>query len=391
MMRAFLIVMTLVSGIFSLLVLGLVLGAFRSPVSGSWAVAGSSVWAPFGPFLLLGVLLSLTLGLLARRHVSPRFGSVAALIAAMGIAGSAFILLRIGQAASDAGAAVDLPATLLPGRMDQPAPDSVETYRIVDETGLRAAIYRPPPEAEPAPVIVYIHGGGFMTGSFTETAADLRWFADQGWLVVSVEYRLFRPDRPTWDLAPEDVACALVWVSRNAARLGGDADRLALMGDSAGGNLAVNVGYAAGAGRAPAACGAEVPVPVAIATLYPALDPLSIYTDGFPIPGFEPRMLIEGYIGGPPDAYPGRIAAITSANFLTPAAPPTLVVLPEKDSLVVKEGTLDFAVAASNAGVDLTLVTIPFANHVFNQLAANSLGNQIARTIRQQFLSNRIR
>ena len=97
-------------------------------------------------------------------------------------------------------------------------------------------------------------------------------------------------------------------------------------------------------------------------------------------------MLIEGYIGGPPDAHPARIAAITSANFLTAAAPPTLIVLPENDSLVVKEGTLGIAVAAAKVGVDLTLVTLPFANHFFNQMAANPLGNQIARTIRQEFL-----
>ena len=391
MMRSALIIIALVAGLQALFVIGLVLGAFLDPASGRWAVIGSSVWAPFGPFLLLGALLSLAAGWLARRHASRRLGSAVALSAAIALAGSAVILFRIGQAASAAGASVDLPATLVLGAMDVPAPDTVETVRVVEATDLRAAIYRPPPSDAPAPVIVYIHGGGFMTGSFTETAADLRWFADQGWLVVSVEYRLFGPDRPTWNRAPEDVACALVWVSRNATRFGGDPERVAVMGDSAGGNLAVNLGYAAAAGRAPAACGPEVPVPVAIAALYPALDPLSIYADGFPIPGFEPRMLIEGYIGGPPEAYPDRIAAITSENFLTPAAPPTLIVLPEKDSLVVKAGTLGFAAAAAEAGVDLTLVTIPFANHVFNQIAANSLGNQIARTIRQNFLSQHAR
>ncbi len=391
MMRSALITITLISAIQALVVMGLVLGAFRAPTSGSWAVIGSTVWAPFGPFLLLGALLSLALGLLTRRHVSPRFGSAVALLAAIGTAGSAFILFRIGQAASAAGVSVDLPATLFLADMDVPQPDAVETFRVVEGADLRAAIYRPPASNAPLPVVVYIHGGGFMTGSFTETAADLRWFADQGWLVVSVEYRLFGPDRPTWNRAPEDVACALVWVSRNASRFGGDPKRIAVMGDSAGGNLAVNLGYAAAAGRAPAACGKDVAVPVAIAALYPALDPISIYENGFPIPGFEPRMLIEGYIGGPPDAYPRRIAAITSANFLTPAAPPTLIVLPENDSLVVKEGTLGFAVAAAKVGVDLTLVTLPFANHVFNQMAANSLGNQIARTIRQEFLSQHSR
>lgn len=81
---------------------------------------------------------------------------------------------------------------------------------------------------------------------------------------------------------------------------------------------------------------------------------------------------------------------MTSAAFLTPEAPPTLIVLPEKDSLVVASGTLRFVESAVRVGVDVSLVKIPFANHVFNQIAAGSLGNQIARTIRLNFPSRHI-
>lgn len=387
MIRPVLTLVTLSFAAIAFVVLGLVIGAFLDPTSSIWAVIGSSVWAPFGPLLLLAVLFALAVGLVARRRGLRRSGMAVLVFALPAVIGAIFILGRMAWAAIAGGASIDVAATLIPRPIDEPAPDVVETFGTVDGIDLRAAVYLPDPSPAPAPVIVYIHGGGFMTGSFTETAADLRWFADRGWLVFSVEYRLFTPGRPTWDRAPEDVACALVWSFRNAPRFGGDPARIALMGDSAGGNLAVNLGYAAAAGRAPAACGSAVPVPNAIAVLYPALDPLSIYEKGFPVPGFEPRMLIEGYIGGPPDAYPERVAAVTSARFLTPDAPPTLIVLPEKDSLVVAEGTLGFARAAAEVGVDLTLVTIPFANHVFNQIAAGSLGNQIARSIRLRFLA----
>ena len=102
-------------------------------------------------------------------------------------------------------------------------------------------------------------------------------------------------------------------------------------------------------------------------------------------------MFIEGYIGGDPHRYPDRLAAISSATFLTREAPPTLIILPEKDSLVVATGTLDFVEEARAAGVDLELVSIPFANHVFNQVAAGSLGNQVGRTVRLQFLERTVR
>lgn len=110
---------------------------------------------------------------------------------------------------------------------------------------------------------------------------------------------------------------------------------------------------------------------------------------GFPIPGFEPAALIEGYIGGPPDRFPERVAAVSSASYITPEAPPTLVILPENDSLVVSRGTEAFAHEAQAAGVRFQLVRIPFANHVFNQLAAHSLGNQIGRSLRLQFIEER--
>lgn len=374
-----------------LVVLALVIGAFLPPTLNILAVVGAMVWAPIGPALLLVALAAFGGGLLARRSGALRLGGLALGLAGAGIIGSAFILSRIWLATVAAGGAIDLPSTLMPARMDSPGPDAVEDVRVVEGVALRAAIWQPPPGPEPAPVIVYIHGGGFMIGTNTETAADLRWFADRGWLVISLAYRLFPQAGPTWDKAPEDVACGLVWAGQNAARLGGDPARIALLGDSAGGNLAINLGFAAAAGLAPAVCGAEVPVPSAIAALYPAVDPMSIYERGWPIPGFEPTRLIEGYLGGRPADHPDRVRAVASAGFVTDRAPPTLVVLPVNDSLVVASGTRDFARVARAAGVPLELVEIPYANHVFNQIAANSLGNQIGRTVRLRFLAQHFR
>lgn len=390
-MRFVLVVLSVVAIAGSLAVLLLVAGAFFDPTSSLFAVIGSMVWATWGPFLLLIALAAVLVGLGARRARIGRLGGLVLLLAVPALAGASYIVARIGLAALAAGARLDPLATLSIATIEAPEPDRIVTMEDVGGTALRAAIYRPAPAAEPAPVIVYVHGGGFRTGTFTETAADLRWFADQGWLVVSIEYRLAAPGHPTWDEAPRDVACGLAWAAHNAGEFGGDPARLALMGDSAGGNLAINVGFAAAAGRNIGDCASRVPVPSAIAVQYPAVDVDSIYTDGFPVPGFEPVALIEDYLGGPPDRFPERVAAVSSASHITPEAPPTLIILPQKDSLVVARGTEAFAQAAQAAGVDLRLVRIPFANHVFNQIAANSLGNQIGRSLRLRFLDERAR
>ncbi|MFP1632733.1 alpha/beta hydrolase [Zhengella sp. ZM62] len=390
-MRPALIVLALLAALIGFAVLGLVIGAFLDPAGSMFAVIGSVVWTTYGPFLLLAAIASCLVGIVAMANRMRRLGGLALAVSAAGAIGACYILVRIGLAANAAGGSIDLPATLMLEEMSEPAPDMVETVRTVAETDLRAAVYLPAPKPVPAPVIVYVHGGGFKTGTFTETAADLRWFADRGWLVVSVEYRLFAPGEPTWDKAPDDVACALVWTYQNAERFGGDRKRIALLGDSAGGNLAINTGFAVAAGEAASSCGNDIPVPAAIAVQYPAVDPVSIYEDGYPVPGFEPKMLIEGYVGGPPGQYPERLAAVSSRSYINEKAPPTLIILPEKDSLVVPQGTLSFVREARSAGLDVELVRIPFANHVFNQIAANSPGNQIGRTVRLRFLQQNVR
>ena len=391
MMRLALIMLAVLASVISVAVLSAVIGAFADPTSSLFAVLGSMVWATFGPFLVLAAVGAWCVGIALRVNGMSHFGGLVLVLSTAGMVGAGFILTRMVVAANAAGADINLRASFMLGEMQEPSPEVVETVQIIEGLELRAAMYLPPSASVPAPVIVYIHGGGFIMGTNTETAADLRWFADKGWLVVSIEYRLFRADNPTWDKAPEDVKCALAWTFDNVDRFGGDPTRLALLGDSAGGNLAINTGFAAAAGGAESPCGTEIPVPMAIAVQYPAVDPMSIYEDGFPIPGFEPRMLIEGYIGGSPDQYPERVAAVSSATFLNRVAPPTLVILPEKDSLVVASGTLAFARDAQAAGIDLEVVRIPFANHIFNQIAANSLGNQIGRTVRLRFLEQHVR
>jgi acetyl esterase/lipase len=160
---------------------------------------------------------------------------------------------------------------------------------------------------------------------------------------------------------------------------------LAILGDSAGGNLAINVAYAAAVGQVESACGPVI-VPAAVVVQYPAVDPMSIYEHGYPVSGFEPRMLMSGYIGGDPYLLPDRVRAVSSSSYLSDKAPPTLILAPEKDGLVPFASVYRFVEQARLAGVDVELVRIPFASHVYNQIAANSIGNQARLSITRRYL-----
>lgn len=130
--------------------------------------------------------------------------------------------------------------------VDMRQPDSVvpvkETEDVVIPTpdgDLPARIYRPD-IAEPAPTIVFIHGGGFVIGDIDTHDNQARAIcAGTDSVVVSIDYRL-APEAP-WPAAVDDSYAAVCWAADTIDTLGGDADRLAVAGDSAGGNLSAAV------------------------------------------------------------------------------------------------------------------------------------------------------
>lgn len=141
----------------------------------------------------------------------------------------------------------------------QPLPADVAEVRDLSADGphgpIPVRLYRPLGSgAGPLPVLVYFHGGGWVIGDLDTHDVLCRELANAaGCAVVAVDYRMGPEHR--FPAAVDDVLAATRWVRREAAALGLDAGRLAVGGDSAGGNLAAVVAIAArDAGDLPIAC-----------------------------------------------------------------------------------------------------------------------------------------
>ena len=126
---------------------------------------------------------------------------------------------------------------------DEPSPELFRKEDIqIDgaEGQLAARIYCGPAKRRPRPILVYFHGGGWVQGdldSHDGVCGKLAKWADC--IVISVDYRLAPECK--FPGAPLDAIAAYKWVRMNAATLGGDAERIGVGGDSAGGNLAAVV------------------------------------------------------------------------------------------------------------------------------------------------------
>ena len=124
--------------------------------------------------------------------------------------------------------------------LETPVPPGVSTRELSLELPgrtLGARLYQPVPTATVPGLLVFFHGGGWVTGSLdTHHWLCLRIAAQSGLAVASVDYRL-APEYP-FPKPVEDACEALAWLAAHAAELGCDPRRLAVGGDSAGGHLA---------------------------------------------------------------------------------------------------------------------------------------------------------
>jgi acetyl esterase len=246
---------------------------------------------------------------------------------------------------------------------------------------LRIRVYRP--HEASGGVVAYMHGGGWMMGTLDSYDTALRALANaSGAVVAAVDYRLAPEHR--FPAALDDSLAAIRWLAEQAGELGGDGARLAVAGDSAGGNLA-----AVSAQR----LRGELPLR-AQALIYPVIDSAlntpsyREFSDGHGLSAASMRrfwnLYLDGADGSHPDASPLRSRDLAGVA-------PAYVLTAEED--VLRDEGEAYAAALRDASVPVELIRWPGTIHGFLRWLAvvgaareaiDALGAALRRALAQE-------
>jgi acetyl esterase/lipase len=270
-----------------------------------------------------------------------------------------------------------------PGR-----PNQTINHATVNGTPLALDVYLPRVRpTKPGRPLLVIHGGFWSAGQKGEAPIQSRRLADLGYTVFDVQYRL--TPQPNWKAAIGDVKCAIGWVKAHAdtPEWNVDPSKLALLGRSAGGHLALMAAYAPSDPELPATCDGTDTGVEAVISLYAPTD----LSWGYKYPAskwvVDGREKIRGFVGGPPDQAGNRYRDLSPLERVTVSAPRTLLAHGGRDQFV-PHGHMGLLAARLRAmGVPCETLFIPYAQHAFD-FVVGGFSDQILEAELQRFLTS---
>jgi len=221
-------------------------------------------------------------------------------------------------------------------------------YAEIDDQPLAIDLYMPRDRApgERPPIVLWMHGGSWLFGTHHDCRVD--WLAEEGFAVASVAYRTSLEAK--WPAQLEDSQAALRWVRKNAVTYGYNADRIAAIGMSSGGHVALMLGLD----------DRERPVD-AVISYYGPTDLKAMSNDYFfaDWPGYPVRQLLGKSVEDDPDR------AIGASPFyrIGRRGPPVLLIHGEDDFVVPVAQSEKFHQAYRRANLDSQLVMVADAGH----------------------------
>ena len=355
-----------------------------------WQLAvGASEWGLW--FAAMG-LAGMALGIASQRLRRSTAAVCAMVLGACAAGLGAYPLVSALQVASTNEVPLSL-ARYLWGVLDKPkgAPPQTVIYHQVAGQALQLDVFLPAPGKQGArPAVIVVHGGGWDSGDKSDFPDWNHWLNQNGYVVFDIQYRLY--PQPNWQTATADVKCAVAWVSKNAALYGVDPDRLALLGRSAGGHLALLAAYTEGVAELPSGCpgpaGGGTAVRAAVG-FYAPVDMLWDYDNPANQQVLGGPATLRRLLGGTPQSAAGPYTSASPIRHVQARTPPTLLVQSGTDQLVRVENMQRLAQVLSDARVRHRSLLIPYAQHGFDY-NFNGWGSQIVQPVLLQFLGEHL-
>ena len=230
-------------------------------------------------------------------------------------------------------------------------------FARVDDQPILLDIYEPDNTDGPLPLVVYIHGGGWTSGSRKNCKATH--LSGLGYVVASIDYRLL--DEAIFPAQIYDCKAAIRWLRANAEQYSINPNRVGVWGNSAGAHLSSLVGTSGGVAELEGDIGvtgysSSVQAVLSVAGPCDMLDMFDRY-------GSDPDGAVYRLFGGPLEETHDLIVDASPIAHISFDDPPFLLVHGDHDYTVPYTQSVKFEQALLGAGVDVTLYTIPDGRH----------------------------
>ncbi len=237
---------------------------------------------------------------------------------------------------------------------------------------LRMNVYRPV-EVGNYPAIVMIYGGAWQRGDPYQNELFSRYMANQGYVVWTISYR----HAPTYHFPAqiEDVRSALEFIKQHAVAYETDLNRVAIMGRSAGAQLASIAAYN--------------PSPIVFRAVVNYYGPVNLTAGYYDVPNPDPigsRSVLTAFLGGTPNEKGAEYFSASPLNSVRSDLPPSLLIYGGRDHIVMSKFGKFLAQALEAKQNKVVFIEIPWADHAFDAVF-QGVSNQFALYYTERFLA----
>jgi acetyl esterase/lipase len=244
-------------------------------------------------------------------------------------------------------------------------------FAAADGSQLAMNIYRPARVGK-YPALVAIYGGAWQRGSADSEEEFNRYIAARGYVVWALDYR--HAPKSKFPAQSEDIRAALAVMKAQAASKETDLDRVAIIGRSAGAQLAMLAAYRQ-----------DLPIR-AVINYYGPVNLTAGYEQP-PVPDpIDSRQTLRDFLGGSPQEFPQLYRDASPISTVKAGLPPTLLIYGGKDRIVESKYGKYLAETLAKLGNRSIFIEIPWADHAFDAVFTG-LSNQLALYYTERFLA----